>query len=88
MACCWRVRASRTQPWAATSDTWPVTSGLRIASVTSWPLIDTRWAPSALVLSCRSRSTSRPATALASAGSTPAEATNQVTARYMAPVSR
>jgi len=48
----------------------------------------TRWPPLAAVLSSSWSPSSSGSTALASLGSTPLRCTHQVTARYMAPVSR
>src|SRR5690606_21149906 len=77
----------RTSGTAATAETAAVTSGPRIGPSTATPSAQIRGCAGSVPLSSRACSASL-AIASGSARSTPARSTTQVTARYMAPVSR
>ncbi len=82
-----RTIAARTRGNAATTGTDFVTSGPRIASLTSSPPRSTFGVPSSSRSAISAASASR-ATASSSAGSTPLRSASSVTVRYSAPVSR
>nr|WP_246277713.1 hypothetical protein [Phytohabitans rumicis] len=84
---CSATSSCRTQGTAATADTAPVTSGPRIERSTGVPFT---WMCGACgsVPTASSMSPATLMTASASCGSTPDCSTAQVTARYIAPVSR
>ncbi len=80
----WRSTiAARTRGWTETREASPVTSGERIALVTSSPAIATEPGPMA-----RSRPSARCPIAAPSSGSVPLLDASSATQRYIAPESR
>src|SRR5215207_11548836 len=84
----WAATSSSRTPGAAdTGLTAVVTAWERISASTGRPSTSTRWSSGSVVISSRVRAASA-VTASLSSGSMPSRSTAQVTARYIAPVSR
>ena len=84
---CRAIRSARTSRLVATELTAPETSGSLMAAVTSCPLIAIVGSSGSVTTSSRALARSC-ATAMVSDSSTPSRSASQVTARYIAPVSR
>src|SRR3954447_16437349 len=87
IARCRRTSSLRTSRLVAILETTALIPGSRIAAVTSVPSAITNWFPGSVLISSR-RSRARCATAAVSSRSRPCAMADQVTARYVAPVSR